>query len=73
MTCPGNDPSSIDDRVSAMFDSFGLTQLVVGPSREDNQLDVLAKIYGTLVNNAKPDDGKLISDHSLITANWLIR
>jgi hypothetical protein len=71
--CPGTDPSSVDDRLSVLFESFGLTKVFVGPTCGNNQFDVRITIDSTLVNNAKPDDGNLISDGSLITANFLIR
>jgi hypothetical protein len=68
-----DEPSSDDNGLSAMFESSGLTQLVVEPiTHGDNQLNVLATIDSTHVNNDQVDHYILISYQSLIIANLLV-
>ena len=42
VNCAGTDSNTVDDGLASVFDLFGMTQLVRGPTRGVNLLDVLA-------------------------------
>ena len=51
-----------------MFDSFGLTQHVNIPTREDNLLDIIVTEDPFAVCGLSVDDAGIVSDHHLVLA-----
>jgi len=49
LNCPGVDVMLPDDKLTDVFDSFGMSQLVRSPTRDENVLDVLASSNPTAV------------------------
>ena len=56
-----------------LIDSFGLTQHVRQPTRDENLLDVLATEEPTAISDHSIDDAGIISDHRLLTAKLRMR
>ena len=73
LNCPGVDVLHPDDKLTDVFDSFGMSQLVRSPTRDDNVLDVLASGNPTAVFDVKVCDAGHVSDHRLITASVVVR
>ena len=73
LNCPGPDPQQVDDRLTAVFESFGMQQLVTEPTRNDNLLDVLASGCDKAFSRVTVDDAGCISDHRLVSAQLSLR
>ena len=55
--CPGKDSNTIDARLTAMMELFGIVKMVSGPTRGNNMLDILAhNEEESFVNNVWLDD-----------------
>ena len=69
MNCHGSSPTTVDDRLSAVFYSLNLSQLVRTQTRGNNILDVLACTEDRhLVHDVHVDDAGCVSDHRLVAA-----
>ena len=58
----------MDERLSTVFDSFGLSELVCAPTRDNNLLDVLVSSHPSALCEVRVSDAGLVSDHRLVTA-----
>ena len=68
LNCAGTDSNTVDDGLVSVFDLFGMTQLICGPTRDVNLLDVLAcgKDDHESVKNVRLDDAGCLSDHCMV-------
>jgi len=73
LNCPATDSSHIDDHLSTVFDSFGLSELVCTPTQDDNLLDVLVSSRPSAFCYVRVTDAGLVSDHRLVTASLQCR
>ena len=69
--CARTDSNTVDDGLVSVFDLFGMTQLVRGPTRGVNLLDVIAcgKDDHESVKNVRLDDAGCLSDHLMVLAS----
>ena len=58
----------IDDKLVALFESFGMTQFVNSPTRGDSPLDVIASEDSFDITRISVNDGSRLSDHQLTVA-----
>ena len=67
-TYPGKDSNTIDTRLTAVLELFGMVQTVSGPTRNGNNLlDILAhNDEESFVNNVQLDDAGCVSDHRMM-------
>ena len=73
LKCPGVDSSSIDSNLETVLNSFGLDQLVIDSTRDNNLLDVLATDDSSAVSEVCTDDSGCLSDHRLVCAKLAFR
>ena len=67
VNCPGTQPTSVNLDLVSVLDVFCLTQLVPGPTQDNNLLDiVLIKKDGFIVEEVQVDDAGCLSDHRLV-------
>jgi exonuclease III len=73
LNCAGETPSTVDDKLTSVFDAVNMVQMVTSPTRGDNLLDVLAcSIDRQLVRGVAVDDNGGISDHRLVKAHMSV-
>lgn len=72
LNCPGTDSSHVDERLSTVFDSFGLSELVCAPTRDNNLLDVLVSSHPSALCDVRVSDAGLVSDHRLSRRAWCV-
>ena len=67
--CPGKDSNTIDARLTAVLELFGIVQTVFCSTRGNNLLDILAhNEEESFVNNVRLDDAGCVSDHRMVLA-----
>ena len=64
--CPGVDSLHIDADLELVLSEFGMKQLVLSPTRDENILDIFAVETNCTVSNVKVLDAGYISDHRLV-------
>ena len=65
-------PTTVDERLDDVLDSFGLTQHVNQPTRINNLLDIIASDANLPVSDVVVDDAGNVSDHRLVTCKLTI-
>jgi len=68
LNCPGTVSSAVDARLTDVFTTFRLTQLVHSATRDTNLLDMVVTDSTVAVTNVQVSDAGLASDHRLVTA-----
>jgi len=69
LNCAGDNPFTVDTRLTSVFDAANMVQLVTSPTRENNLLDVIACAADRrLVRDVMVDENGEISDHRLLKA-----
>ena len=70
--CPGGSSTIIDPDLSVVLNTFGLTQHVNEPTRNDNLLDLIATDSSLAVDNCSVADVHSVSDHRLVVASLAV-
>ena len=73
-SCPGKDSNTLEARLAAVLELFGMVQTVSGPTRGNNLLDILAhNDEESFVNNVRLDDAGCVSNHRMVLAQLALR
>ena len=71
LNAPGVDGLHIDDELTALLKSIGMTQFVNTPTRGDKLLDVIVSVDSPAITGVSLNDCRRLSDHQLIVAKLM--